>query len=366
MKVAICGNPNLGLHVKDFLKDTDIEISHFIVNEHMPRGGVQNLKPLTFFEFKRLNQNHLIDGVIIVDSMTWTPFSKYFVKTCKLHSISNVGVVDIFLPIVAQDPKDIIYWLDPDKAHIAYMETHVIDSCNLNCKACAHFSPLFDKTDFYEIENFKRDIRRISEMADVLTLRLLGGEPLLKDNLFEYVEIARSYLPKTNLRIATNGLLIPSASKKLFESMKKNNVVFDITMYPPTIKNFDKISKTLKENGIFCRTPPPVNNFVVFLTLNDGHNTNLSRAACPADYCRYLRDGKIYKCPIDGTAHRYKEKFKLKDFPNRTGIDIYTKNFLVLLEQLEGACELCNYCNEEVRYFPWKAPSKCNLNDWLF
>jgi molybdenum cofactor biosynthesis enzyme MoaA len=64
------------------------------------------------------------------------------------------------------------------------VETHLVDHCNLNCKGCSHFASLVPGEVFTDIEIFKRDIARLSQIfIDVYEIRLMGGEPLLHPDI---------------------------------------------------------------------------------------------------------------------------------------------------------------------------------------
>ena len=101
------------------------------------------------------------------------------------------------------------------------------------------------------------------------------------------------------------------------------------------------------------------------MTLHAGNDPLKARAVCCNDGCRFLRDGKIYKCPIDALSYRFAEKFELKNYPKATGVDIYAENFSSLIEMLDGNVEMCGWCAEKVRKIPWEPTKKTKLEDWL-
>lgn len=365
MKVAICGYPPLAAQLFDALKISGLEVTHFVNDFISGRGETSFNLPSTtplqlvnFFEFCRLIESGTLDSLIIAEEGLY-PFTKEVIKICKLYEIPT-SVINFW------NTLEQIYWLDGGKAFIPYMETNLIDSCNLNCRGCTHFANLFTNADFYALEDFKRDIRRIAETADVLRLRLMGGEPLLLKNLDQYIKIARKFLPNTALRLVTNGLMIPNAPQNLLNALRENQFTVDISLYPPTLKILDKIKSTLAENNIPIQdVTGEVKTFNVFLSLSGKHNSEKSRTVCHSDLCRFLRDGKLYKCPVNALSFRLAERFGLKDFPAATGVDIFAKNFPALLEQLDGNVELCSWCNETARQIHWSTENKPALTDWL-
>ena len=278
----------------------------------------------------------------------------------KFYSIQNVAYMDF------ENPFSNIFWLDSDKYFLPYLETNLIDSCNLNCKACTHYANLFSDENFYNLEDFKRDCRQLSENVNLAKFRLMGGEPLKLENLDQYIKIARQYFPNTHLQLVTNGLFVPNAPQKIFDALRDNFFTVDISAYPPTLNMADKITERLTKNNIpYFMQKDTKNIFFKFLTLKNGHDTSKSRVACTNQGCRFLRNGKIYKCPVDALSYKFVEHFNIKDFPLSTGVDIYAKNFSLMLEQLNGNIELCSWCSETNRAIDWKIENKPKLSDWI-
>ena len=302
-----------------------------------------------------------LDGLIIAED-TRHDFTQAVIQICKLYEIPRVGVMDLQLP----NPASPIYWLDNSKAYISYLNTNVAYGCNLNRKGCTHFAGLFGRDEIYPFEYFRRDIRRLSQICDVVTFRLLGGEPLLNKELDKYIEVTRQYFPKSNLGIVTNGMLLPSISKRLVDALRENNFVVYVSLYPPTLKILKYITKLLDDNKVLFSCTEPIRIFRVFLTLHDGNDPEKSRKCCSGNYCKFLHDGKIYKCPSDALSYRFTEKFGLKNFPAATGVDLYAPNFSAELVMLNGSVEMCNWCSERpARQIPWKPTNNPQLEDWL-
>lgn len=365
MRVAICGYPPLALKVQEGLKNSDIEFKFFIRDFVSNRVGggepFTNLPPITFFEFRRLVNEGELDGLIIAEDGR-IPFTKAIVQTCKLYGIPKVGIADL----VSLNPFNPVYMLDTEKTYVPYLETNIVDGCNLNCKGCTHFSVLFKREEIYPLENFRRDVRRLSQICDVQRFRLLGGEPLILKNLDEYIKISRQYLTKTDLWFVTNGLLIPSISQKLLDVIKENKCSIYISAYAPTLQVADKIKEILTLNKIpFHFNDYAQDKFRVFLTLHAGNNPLKARATCWNDECRFLRDGKIYKCPIDALKFRLAEKFGIKNFPEATGVDLYAENFSLLFSMIYDNVEMCSWCSEQARQIDWRPSNKPKLEDWL-
>ena len=89
------------------------------------------------------------------------------------------------------------------------IEFHIVDNCNLNCAYCDHFAPLAPKYQV-PVEDFERDLSTLADIKGVkekLTeFMLVGGEPLLHDNIEQLIEITRKYFKKAHIELITNCL----------------------------------------------------------------------------------------------------------------------------------------------------------------
>ena len=289
------------------------------------------------------------------------PFIKNTVQIFKFYGIPNVGVINLGY----FNPFEPIQWLDMCKYFLPYLEADITDICNLKCAACYHFANFSLKEDFYPLETFRRDIQQVTRNCDILTFRLLGGEPFTLKNFDEYVIVLRKYLPQAALRIVSNGTLIPSLPQRTLDTLRNNRFAIDISTYPPTLKLADKIKTVLEANGIPYNFGQPVEMFNVFLTMHGGNNPLKARSICGNEPCRSVYNGKIYKCPLDAFYFKMIKKFGLKNYPKATGVDLYAPNFSSLLPMLDGNVELCHWCGEQIRKIPWEPSNKPRLEDWL-
>src|SRR5574344_2335578 len=192
---------------------------------------------------------------------------------------------------------------------IKLIEYHITNHCNLNCKGCAHFAPIA-KPWFADIVSFENDIKRLSSKVDIEQLRLFGGEPLLNNDINQFLIVARKILPYSKISILTNGILVYERLQELIPTMLKNNIVMEMTKYPINV-DYDKITKILRAVGILVEFE---NEFGVVKTLRHhilSHDQKDNDYACMMlkGESVQLRNGKLYICPLQAYIDIFNDKF---------------------------------------------------------
>jgi len=130
------------------------------------------------------------------------------------------------------------------------IEYHLVDSCNLRCAGCTHYSSLLDKLTYPTLEEIIDDLTLLKNKVgdNLTTLRLLGGEPLLHPQICECLTKIRNIFPITHIVIVTNGILLKKMSEDFYNICRSSHIEIDITDYK--IFDISTIINKLKEFGI--------------------------------------------------------------------------------------------------------------------
>ena len=243
-----------------------------------------------------------------------------------------------------------------------YLETNVVDHCNLNCKGCAHFSNIYDN-NYVDLFKYERDIKLISQKFNVYYFRILGGEPLLHPDFSELLNISRRTLPNTKIVVVSNGLLLDKLDEKVIKSFVDNDIIISISLYEPTNKKIDKILNILNANKItylinddFFSPIEPIKKFQTRLTLENNNNGDKVSKECIGRFCRFLRDGKIAKCfyplLIEILNKRYGTNYVVSrdDYIELSAIS----SGWDAIKKLNNSTPFCNYCGENITEFDWE------------
>ena len=257
-----------------------------------------------------------------------------------------------------------------------YFEVAVNRNCNLNCKGCNHFCNLYQEEteeNIYPLEEYKKDIFTLSKKIDgIFRFRILGGEPLLHPALTDILKASRSAFPEADIRLVTNGLLIPKMDDVFFHIVKSEKIGVDISLYPPTSKVKGRIEEKLLEKRISYNFEniegPVLDMFAKNLAPFQRNNPNMSMNKCIQHQCRMLFRGRVYKCPMEAFVGRFFETYfpKMKVPESSSVLVTENMNAVKTFENLKKTCPTCRICSEQgMLAFAWDTAVQPNKEDWL-
>lgn len=244
------------------------------------------------------------------------------------------------------------------------LEIHVCDQCNLNCRGCSHYCNLVQEDRFVDINNFEKDIKEVAKKLNFSEIKLLGGEPLLHPNLIEFFRLTREAFPKIKIILTTNLILLDTMKEDFWEAMKKYNIVFQLTKYPPMNEKFVHYLDLIASYNIPIDNIHVANEFWLFKNPNGNSKPQEVYKQCCEAYCRQLRDGRLYICP-DACYMDYYNKYFDKNIPVDKGIDIYKHTSSEIYNYLTTHKETCRYCfgKDKFKYVRWEKSQK-QSDEW--
>jgi hypothetical protein len=258
------------------------------------------------------------------------------------------------------------------KPALNYLEIHIVDHCNLNCKGCTHFSPIADEY-YANPDEFARDMQQVKRLFSTIRyIRLMGGEPLLHPQIELFLFHARDCFPKADIRIITNGTLLNRMSDSFWESCRANSIGFDLTVYPlyPSMDERVKfLFELMRTKGIKRVALKRATSFYVFYNAKGNSDPKLSYRKCKPGLngTPNLRHGRIYSCPIPTYINIFNKRFGTQ-IPSDGYIRIYDRGLSgwdvkKALEEGPSACRYCTFGWDTVPKIPW-AHSNRIIKDW--
>lgn len=266
---------------------------------------------------------------------------------------------------------DHIYWFKNRRARVKYddfleeecescscwgdiflpkVEMHLVDYCNLNCRGCTHFSPLFD-TVLPDFSKKMEDIKKLKKKIPyVLLFSMLGGEPFLNPDIVLYIKEIRKIFPHTRMNIVTNGLLIPGLSDNIFRCILENEVEVSISEYRTTHKIIGSIVEKLQSYGIAYNIRPyeEKQKFIKPLSLSDN---SVYPNKCISEGCVNIWNGKIARCPTLMYIEQFNNKFN-QNLPDEGIMQLdHCPSGSELVRILQRTVPLCKHCiNYEIEW----------------
>ena len=196
-----------------------------------------------------------------------------------------------------------------------HIQWHVTNRCNLRCLHC--YQDTFKDRDELKWRNLKKICDNLIESMKAknkkLTISLTGGEPFLKEEIFDIIGYLSLSGYVSNLSIITNGILIDKFITKLTSFSKLRTLFVSLEAVTPGINDsirgkgsFEKVLQNiriLKENGFSV--------FIMFTVLR----RNLKEAEKLMDFSRTnCLDGFILErfVPL-GQSKKIKEELVSRD-----------------------------------------------------
>lgn len=124
---------------------------------------------------------------------------------------------------------------------ITYLRLAVTDRCNLRCQYCmpAHGIDIVERKDLLTFKEMYRITRVLSELG-VNKIRLTGGEPFVRKDFVNFLEMLSFNDKLDEINITTNGALI---SKHISKLEKLNISTINLSIDSLSSENFAKITR---------------------------------------------------------------------------------------------------------------------------
>lgn len=228
------------------------------------------------------------------------------------------------------------------KIRAPYIEIHLCDHCNLNCKGCGHFCPIVDKEIFTDLEQFKKDIKELSKKILFDEIRLMGGEPLLHKEINEFICATRHTYPNSEIRIVTNGILLSTMDIFFWKTVRNNRVIIDLSKYPAVGNEFSEYLDLINDNNATLGRINLSKKFLTTVNFKGDSNIKKTHEKCHSKHCVTLWNSKLYPCPI--CYRKYANEFFDENLLIYQGLDIYKMSGREMLSKFYKPIEHCKYC----------------------
>lgn len=274
-------------------------------------------------------------------------------------------------PSIVKDPDDWRNFSVKDGKIVPpyHCEVNVVDHCNIACLDCNHASPVVGKR-IADPEVIFHDLSLLAKSYKAVSLKVIGGEPLLHPDLLSVIRAIRKSGICSHIVLYTNGILLHQMNNDVWNEIDE----IELSVYPGTRHLLDKhmsiIERTAKKRDVklscyyykFFRA-----TFSTVGTSDEVLIRRIYRACSLANEwgCQSIYEGYFFKCPQSIYISRIIDQKKTYDY-KKDGIKIgddynfqnILKSYLMSKEPLT-ACRYCLACAGRLR-----AHSLLNAADW--
>ncbi|KIM07659.1 MAG: molybdenum cofactor biosynthesis protein MoeA [Sulfurovum sp. FS06-10] len=228
---------------------------------------------------------------------------------------------------------------------VNYLRISLTERCNFRCQYCMPEKPFswVPKENLLTFEELFLFVK-VAIDGGVNKIRLTGGEPLLRENLEDFIKMICDYKPDIDLAITTNAFLLPSVAQQLKDAgLKRLNISLDSLkddvahkiagkdVLPQVLKGIDKAL----EVGLGVKI-----NMVPLKGINDNEIL---------DVMEYCRERNIKVRFIEYMENRHATQ-SLKGMHGREILEQVKERYTIHALGREGASPSFNYTIEETGY----------------
>jgi len=228
---------------------------------------------------------------------------------------------------------------------VNYLRVSVTERCNFRCQYCMPEKPFSwvpkeNLLSFDELFLFMK----VAIDEGVNKIRLTGGEPLLREDLDQFIAMIYNYNPQIDLALTTNAYLLPQTAQRLKDAgLKRLNISLD-SLKPEVahhIAQKDVLTQVLKgidkalEVGLGVKI-----NMVPLKGVNDDEILDI------LDYCMQ-REIKVRFIEYMENSHA---NASLEGMHGREILAKVKEKYTIHALGREGASPSFNYCIEENGY----------------
>jgi len=268
-----------------------------------------------------------------------------------------------------------------------HIEFYITNVCNLTCSDCRTFNN-FDLKGRYKFN--ANQIEPWTKLLDLNKYTIMGGEPTLHPELFDWMEGLAELWPNVQDRhLVTNGTYL-SQVKGLHQMAARHKYTISISIHSQSLRPLicEQILKTfgvcellpiqknnkfrnqlelvshmgvkiiLKNSEHFQASPFQDNSF----TLHDS-DPKLAHKNCNIKNCHHMIDGKLYKCGFMATAQTFLRQYKqpipklLSDYEPLTADCVTSQD---VLDNFQTYIDQCKFCRQDNPVRPLTSTLKKN------
>jgi len=286
------------------------------------------------------------------------------------------------------------------KLSLAYAEFYITNVCNLACEGCNRFNS-FRFKGWQKWTEWEDTYTRWSQQLDLGSITIMGGEPLLNPEFYQWLQGISALWPRSSVMIASNGTRLQHHHKlydlllnnrrlglnvSIHNKMHKKSVIgkvqdfltaplkfkADTTRYRESLEITDANDITVKifYNWWFHQGAIITDAESGRLTLHDS-DPDKAHGICHSKTCHHFDHGRLYKCGPAALFPIFDQQISLDlsesdralmQAVSSIGIDDSQQVKAAFLSQIHNPIPQCKFCPEVYQGKQIFAVEKINLD----
>lgn len=254
------------------------------------------------------------------------------------------------------------------------IDISVTDNCNLNCYGCNHFASIVTDRVVPPMADLEASMELFASKFPYKanTVNLIGGEPLLRDDLPDIIRMAASIMPDQRISVYTNLLLYEKRRDSIIKALLDTGTRLIYSEYPGV--NQDQIGMAIEDSDkygfkLICGHHVD-DEFNRYRLCNSKDSIRLINIlSCNTNACLTLRGKYLYGCPFCAYSHYLNQKFSTTFTPSQFDrIDLnaveYPEEILAYMNLPKPFCLYCVKDADTSEPYTWKRSSG-QMEEWI-
>lgn len=276
------------------------------------------------------------------------------------HNYTNIKFINFFIYIfnfiIGMWKKFPIFLTNSN--YYEYLEIPITTACTLKCKNCSNLMPYYKKPCHMNMDQIEKSLNIfLTCIQNIVYIRILGGEPLLNQNIIRLINILLNSGKVQRVEIVTNGTIVPR-NKELIRLLKNPKIIVSISDYK--IVNNKKLQDFLKKNNIKFE----VNKIKYWMDYGNMNYRGKTIKELKKQFrkcssvCKSLINGQVHLCPrsshgtdLNIIKDNQDDYVNLQD--ENVSIDEMKLKLRTLLKKdYIKACNFCDYGTKKCKKIP--------------
>lgn len=265
-----------------------------------------------------------------------------------------------------------------------YAEFYITNVCNLTCEGCNRFNS-FKFKGWQAWSQLGEIYQNWSHQLNIGTISIMGGEPLLNPEFYQWIDGLSTLWPRSKIMIASNGTQLDK-HKRLYDIMLNNRkITMNVSLHNKTQKKkiIDKIKNFLQPPFRYEANTTKYQESLSITDANDItikifynwwfhqgavirdqqtarytlHNSDPVKAhnICHSKTCHHFDQGRLYKCGPAALFPEFNRQFGLElsvedkalmESVNSIGVDDPLDIKSQFLDTIKEPIPQCKFCPE--------------------